>query len=184
MFCKAKSEEKKTFFARRFLTIFKQKCFNLRPLLFITFPQGFRISKNMEQRLREVGGKRRLNGTSKVNTQTYGQTHGQTDGHFKSGPMLWKLIDDKNVTSIVVWWSYFAHSCCQRHVTLFCCNFTFVVIYAPILGKIVLAQSCSCKKFVLFHVCSIIGSFNLLFYHSTIVSIYFLHNFDIESFHY
>ena len=142
-----------------------------------------------------MGAKRGLNGTSKVNTQTYGQTHGQTDGHFKSGPMLWKLIDDKNVTSIVVWWSYFAHSCCQRHVTLFCCNFTFVVIYAPILGKIVLAQSCSCKKFVLFHVCSIIGSFNhsiiLLICYSIIPQLYqyifyiilILNHFIIKSFH-
>ena len=29
-----------------------------------------------------MGAKRRLNGTSKVNTQTDGQTHGHTDGHF------------------------------------------------------------------------------------------------------
>ena len=44
MFCKAKSA-KKTFFARQFLSIFKQKCSNLRPLLSTTFPQGFQISK-------------------------------------------------------------------------------------------------------------------------------------------
>ena len=39
--------EKKLFFARRFSTIFKQKCSYLRPLLSITFLQGFRISKNI-----------------------------------------------------------------------------------------------------------------------------------------
>ena len=45
MFCMAKSAKKNLFFARQFKTTFKQKCSNLRPLLFITFPQGFRISK-------------------------------------------------------------------------------------------------------------------------------------------
>ena len=37
-------QQKKLFFVRQFLTIFKQKCLNMRPLLSITFPQGFRIS--------------------------------------------------------------------------------------------------------------------------------------------
>ena len=45
------------------------------------------------------------------------------------------------VASIVVWRSYFAHSCCQIHLKLFFRKFTFVIIYAPILGKIVLAKS-------------------------------------------
>ena len=36
-----KVEEKKNKIARRFSTIFKQKCSYLRPLLSITFPQGF-----------------------------------------------------------------------------------------------------------------------------------------------
>ena len=45
------------------------------------------------------------------------------------------------VASIVVWRSYFAHSCCQKYCTLFCHKFTFVVIYAPNSGKTVVAQS-------------------------------------------
>ena len=52
-----------------------------------------------------------------------------------------EIIYDIIVASVVVWRSYFAHSCCQIHFTLFCCKFTFVVIYAPIWGKIGLAQS-------------------------------------------
>ena len=53
-----KSEKKKLFFARRFQTIFKQKCSYLRPLLSITFPQGFRISKNIGHLTLENGGKK------------------------------------------------------------------------------------------------------------------------------
>ena len=45
MFCQGKSEKKTFFFARRFQTTSKQKCSNVRSLLSITFPQGFRISK-------------------------------------------------------------------------------------------------------------------------------------------
>ena len=46
---KAKSakKKKKLFFARRFKTTSKQKCYNVRPLLSITFPQELRISKNI-----------------------------------------------------------------------------------------------------------------------------------------
>ena len=39
-----KSVKIKTFFAVALLEIFEQKCSHLRPLLSITFPQGFRIS--------------------------------------------------------------------------------------------------------------------------------------------
>ena len=48
-------------------TTSEEKCLNLRPLLYITFPQGFRISKILDIQLREVGAKRDLNGPSKVN---------------------------------------------------------------------------------------------------------------------
>ena len=41
------NQQKKLFFARRFQTTSRQKCSNVRPLLSITFPQGFRISKNI-----------------------------------------------------------------------------------------------------------------------------------------
>ena len=46
-----------------------------------------------------------------------------------------KLFYDIIIASIVVWRSYFAHSCCQINLTLFCRKSTFVVIYAPILGS-------------------------------------------------
>ena len=53
------------------------------PLL---FPKDSESLKILDIRLREVGAKRPLNGTSKVNkhtnTQTDGQTDGQTNGHF------------------------------------------------------------------------------------------------------
>ena len=38
-----------------------------------------------------------------------------------------------------MWRSYFSHSCCRIHFTLFCHKLTFVVIYTPISGKLVLA---------------------------------------------
>ena len=44
---KAKSAKKKLFFARQYKTTSKQKCSSVRPLLSNTFPQGFRISKNI-----------------------------------------------------------------------------------------------------------------------------------------
>ena len=49
------------------------------------------------------------------------------------------LICDIFVASIVVWRSYFAHSCCPIHVTLFYRKLTYVVIYALVFGKIVFA---------------------------------------------
>ena len=58
MFCKAKSAKNKLFFARRFQTTFKQKCSNLRPLLSITFPQGFRISKTIGHPTLGGGGRK------------------------------------------------------------------------------------------------------------------------------
>ena len=61
-----KSEEKKAFFARRFETIFKQKCSYLRPLLSITFPQGFRISKNIGHPTSGSGGKKTVKRYLKV----------------------------------------------------------------------------------------------------------------------
>ena len=57
----------------------KQKNSNVRPLLSITFPQGFRISKNIGHRTSRSGGKRPLNGTSKVNRQTDRQTDKPTN---------------------------------------------------------------------------------------------------------
>ena len=96
MFCKAKSAKKNFFFSRRFLTILKQKCSNLRPLLSTTFPQGFWISKNIGHPTSGSGAKRRLNDTSKVNTQTNTQTDISTyRKHRPRGPMLWKRQPQK-----------------------------------------------------------------------------------------
>ena len=51
------------FFVRRFQTILKQKCSYLRPLLSITFPQGFRISKNIGHPTLRSGGKKTVKKT-------------------------------------------------------------------------------------------------------------------------
>ena len=80
MFCKAKSA-KKTFFARRFLTIFKQKFSNLRPLLSILFPKDFWISKNIGHPTSGSGGKKtfkRYLKSEETDRQTDGQTNRRT----------------------------------------------------------------------------------------------------------
>ena len=60
-----------------------QMLYHFFPLL---FPKDSESLKILDIRLREVGAKRPLIGTSKVNrrtnTQTHGQTDRQTDGHF------------------------------------------------------------------------------------------------------
>ena len=47
-----------------------------------------------------------------------------------------KINFDITVSSIVVWRSHFAPSCCQIYLTQFCQKFTFVVINAPIIQAI------------------------------------------------
>ena len=73
-----KISKKKLFFARRFQTIFKQKCSYLIPLLSITFPQGFRISKNIGHPTLGNGGKKTFKRYLK-SEQTDRQTHRRTD---------------------------------------------------------------------------------------------------------
>ena len=78
-----KVEKKKLFFVTRFSTIFKQKCSNLRPLLSITFPQGFRICKNIGHPTLGSGGKKTVKRYLKsehTHRQTDGRTDVQTDG--------------------------------------------------------------------------------------------------------
>ena len=98
MFCKAKSAHKKTFFLPG----------NFRPLTnknvliwghFIPslFPKDSESLKILDIRLWEVGAKRCLNGTSKVNRQTDRRTHRETDistfrKHRPRGPSLWKHV--------------------------------------------------------------------------------------------
>ena len=67
MFCKAKSAKKQTFFARR-------------PLLSITFPQGFRISKKFGHPTLGSGAKKTFKRYLK-SEQTDGHTDTRTDGH-------------------------------------------------------------------------------------------------------
>ena len=53
-----KISKKTNFFIWRFQTSSKQKCSNLKPLLSIIFPQGFRISKNVGHLTLGSGGKK------------------------------------------------------------------------------------------------------------------------------
>ena len=60
------AERKKPFSARQFYTLYKEKFPNLRPLLSITFLQGFRKSKRFGHCNSGKGGaKRHLNGVNK-----------------------------------------------------------------------------------------------------------------------
>ena len=63
---------------RQFWTSSKQKCSNVRPLLSITFPQGFRISKNIGHPTSGSGGKKTVKRYLQ-SEQTHTQTDGQTD---------------------------------------------------------------------------------------------------------
>ena len=56
-FVRQNQQKNKLFFARRFQTTSQQKCSILRPLLFSTFPHGFRISKNVGHPTLGSGGK-------------------------------------------------------------------------------------------------------------------------------
>ena len=92
MFCTAKSAKNKLCFARQFQTTSKQKCSNLRPVLFITFPQGFRISINFGHPTSVSGGKKTFKRNLK-SEQTDRHTDRHTDiltfrNHRPRGPML------------------------------------------------------------------------------------------------
>ena len=84
---KAKISNKKKLFLRGgFRPLLNKNVQMLDHFFSILFPKDSESLKILDIRLWEVGAKRPLNGTSKVNTQTYTQTHGQTDrqtdGHF------------------------------------------------------------------------------------------------------
>ena len=82
---KKKIRKKKYISPLRFCTILEQKSSNLRPLFSTTFAPGLQISKSFGHPTSGSGGKKTLNGTSKVNRQTHGHTDGYTDGHFDLG---------------------------------------------------------------------------------------------------
>ena len=69
---KAKFAEKNNFFfARQFYTLFEQKFSNLRPLLSITFPQGFQKSKKFGHWTLGSGGKKTVKQSEKHQYQKY-----------------------------------------------------------------------------------------------------------------
>ena len=134
MFCKAKSAKKNYFFLRGDFRQFSNKIFyiwdHFYPLL---FPKDSVSLKILDIRLCEVGAKRRLNGTSKVNKRTNRWTDGRTDrqtdrqtdistyrNHRPSGPMLrknctqwrrqtdrrtWRLLDNSAELVKILTWS-------------------------------------------------------------------------------
>ena len=86
---------KKTFFVLfgNFRPLPNKKCLNLRPLLSITFPQGFQISLNIGHLTSGSGGTKTFKRYLKVNRRTYGHTDTQPDKltyrkHRPRGPML------------------------------------------------------------------------------------------------
>ena len=95
-FVRQNQQKNKLFFARRFQTTSKHKCLNVTPLLSITFPQGFRISKNIGHPTSGSGGKKTIKRYLKsehTNKQTNRQTYRYMDistyrKHRPRGPML------------------------------------------------------------------------------------------------
>ena len=78
MFCKA-NQQKKTFFCAAIFDNFQTKMFKSETTSFPYFsPKNSESLKILDIRLREVGAKRRLNGTSKKNTHMDGQTDRRT----------------------------------------------------------------------------------------------------------
>ena len=94
MFCKGKSAHKKKF-RGDFRPLANKNVQMLDHFFPLLFPKDSESLKILDIWLREVGAKRTLNGTSKVNTQTH--THIDKSTYWKHrprGPMLWKLSHD------------------------------------------------------------------------------------------
>ena len=76
------NQQKKTFFLRgNFRPLPNNNVQILDNFFPLLFPKDSESLKIFDIRLREVGAKRPLNGTSKVSRQTDGRTNTQTDGH-------------------------------------------------------------------------------------------------------
>ena len=74
-----KISKKTNFFRAAILDHFHTKMLKSETSFFpLLFPKDSESLKFLDIRLREVGAKRRLNGTSKVNRRTNGQTDGRT----------------------------------------------------------------------------------------------------------
>ena len=79
MFCKAKSAKKQTFFCAAILDHFQTKMFKSETTSFHYFsPKDSESLKILDIRLWEVGAKRHLNVTSKVNRRTNRRLNRQT----------------------------------------------------------------------------------------------------------
>ena len=79
MFCKAKSATKQKKVRGNFRPLSNKNVQMLDPFFPLLFPKDSESLKILDIRLREVGAKRPLNGTSKVNRQTDTRTDGHTD---------------------------------------------------------------------------------------------------------
>ena len=79
MFCKAKSAKKQTILRRNFRPLPNKNVSIWDHFFPLLLPKDSDSLKILDIRLWEVGAKRRLNGTSKVNTRTNRRTDGQTD---------------------------------------------------------------------------------------------------------
>ena len=93
-FVRQNQPKKIYFFVWRFQTTSKHKCSNRRPLLSITFPQGFRISRNIGHPTLGSWGKKTFKQYLE-SEHTNRRTDTQTDistyrKHRPRGPMIWK----------------------------------------------------------------------------------------------
>ena len=123
---KTKKIEEKNFFLRGDFRQFSNKNVFIWDQFFpLLFPKDSESLKILDIRLREVGAKRRLNGTSKVNRQTDTQTHRPTDRqtdilnyrkHRPRGPMLWEkknlrgpplVLTIYSILSFLCFWNWF-----------------------------------------------------------------------------
>ena len=108
----------------QFLSTSKLKCSNLRPLLSITFPQGFQISKNIGHPTSESGGKKtfkRYLKSEHTDRRTNRRTDRQTDistyrKHRPTGPMLCKFKGCSSIKKgllliVLLHLFYDGHSC-------------------------------------------------------------------------
>ena len=109
MFCKAKSAKKTIYFCAAILDHFQTKMFQSETTSFHYFsPKDSESLKILDIQLCEVGAKRRSNGTSKVNTQTDGQTDKQKDGHFDFFVEILDLFMTKKFKSETTSFHYFS----------------------------------------------------------------------------
>ena len=95
------------FFARKILTTSQQKCSNLRPCLTITFPQGFRISKNIGHPTLGSGGKKlfkRYLKSEQTDKQTDGQTHRRTNRLIESIGPEGRCFENVDKKSYIEFW--------------------------------------------------------------------------------